>query len=111
MKISGNSTPIQMDGYLKQIHQQQQQASSQQQANEGRITLHDKVELSPEARVVQQAAKALKQMPDVREEKVQNTKMQVDSGTYKVVGAQVATDMLRETFENDALLQKINTRA
>ena len=52
----------------------------------------------------------MKDAPDVRTEKVEQTKLEVDKGTYKVVGAQVATDMLRETFENNLILQKVNTR-
>jgi anti-sigma28 factor (negative regulator of flagellin synthesis) len=42
---------------------------------------------------------------------VEKVKMEVDKGTYKVVGAQVATDMLKESFENNMILQKVNTRA
>jgi hypothetical protein len=37
--------------------------------------------------------------------------MEVEKGTYKVAGAQVATDMLNETIENNIILQKVNTQA
>ena len=109
MKIDGTQKPVQMDAYLKQVGDQQQKADSQQ-VKAGQTTQYDKVDLSDRAREIQQASQTLKQMPDVREDKVQQVKMDVEKGTYKVVGSQVATDMLRESFENDLVLQKVNMR-
>lgn len=110
MKVSGSNTTVQLDAYLKQVQQQKQMSPGNDPAAARHTAQGDKVDLSSRAREVQQAAQALKQMPDIREEKVQQVKMEIDTGTYKLVGAQVATDMLRESFENNLILQKINTR-
>jgi flagellar biosynthesis anti-sigma factor FlgM len=110
MKVDANHSAVEYGGYLKQIRQQQQTADQQVQSSSGQSGGTDTVQLSERAREIQQAAQALKSMPDVRETKVEQTRLEVDKGTYKVVGAQVATDMLRETFENNLILQKVNTR-
>ncbi len=112
MKVGGENTPIQLDAYQKQanqLHQQDSEAKQSLAAQQG--VGQDKVQLSARALEVQQSAQALKEMPDVDEEKVQKVKMDVESGTYKVSGVKVATDMLKETFENNLILQKVNTRA
>ena len=112
MKITGQNTPIQMDAYLKQVRQQQQNNVYQQQANAGPVkSAGDKVQLSDHAREIQQAASTLKAMPDVREDKVQQTKMDIEKGTYNVSGEKTAQGMLHEGFENDLILKKINVHA
>jgi anti-sigma28 factor (negative regulator of flagellin synthesis) len=37
--------------------------------------------------------------------------MDIEKGTYKVNAGQVATDMLREAFENNKIMKRIDTRA
>lgn len=113
MKITGQNTPIQLNAYLNQVRQQQQNNVYQQQVGSGQAkgTGSDKVQLSERAREIQQAASALKAMPNVREEKVQHVKMDIDQGTYRVSGPKAARGMLRESFENDLILRKINLRA
>ena len=110
MKIDGNPGAIEYSGYLNKVRQQQQASDQQVQSKGVPSGGTDTVHLSDRAREIQQASQALKGKPDVQEAKVAQTRLDVDSGTYKVVGAQVATDMLRETFENNLILQKINTR-
>ena len=112
MKITGQNAPTQMNAYLKQVRQQQQNSVYQRQTNGGQATgTSDKVQLSDRAREIQQAASTLKAMPDIREEKVQQVKMDIDKGTYQVSGRKAAQGMLRESFENDLILSKINVRA
>jgi len=110
MKVDTNQGAIEYSGYLRQIQQQQQAPEQKAQAKAAQAGGGDTVQLSDRAREIQKAAQAVKEAPDVRMEKVEQTKLEVDKGTYKVVGAQVATDMLRETFENNLILQKVNTR-
>jgi len=110
MKVDANQGAIEYSGYLKQVRQQQQAPEQQVQSKAGQAGGADTVQLSDRAREIQQAAQAVKEAPDVREAKVEQTRMEVEKGTYKVVGAQVATDMLRETFENNLILQKVNKR-
>jgi flagellar biosynthesis anti-sigma factor FlgM len=110
MKVNSNNPSIELNAYVKQVRQQQKTADAAQPAGKPAQENGDKVNLSSRAREVQQASETLKSMSDVRTEKVEKVKMEVDKGTYKVVGAQVATDMLKESFENNLILQKVNTR-
>ena len=109
MKVSGKNPPVHLEAYLNQIRQQQ--LSMNQQRETAQAASSDKVELSERAREVQLAAQALKAMPEIREEKVQQVRLQVEEGTYKVSGSRIATEMLRESFENNTILNKIDTRA
>ena len=110
MKVNSNNPSIELNAYVKQVRQQQKMADTAQPAAQPAQENGDKVNLSSRAREVQQASEMLKSMPDVRTEKVEKAKMEVDKGTYKVAGAQVATNMLKESFENNMILQKVNTR-
>lgn len=111
MKVTQNTTPIQLDAYLKQMQQQRQQQAEVQPSGMGGAGTTDKVELSAQARRIQQTAQALGSATDVRDEKVRQVKMDIEQGTYQVNGGQIATDMLKEAFENNKVLQKIDTRA
>ncbi|MEJ2038410.1 MAG: flagellar biosynthesis anti-sigma factor FlgM [Desulfosarcinaceae bacterium] len=111
MKITGQNTPLQLDAYLKQVRQQQQNNLEQQGSAGQAGRANDTVQLSNRAREVQQAASALKAMPDVRQDKVQQVKMDIDKGTYQVSGQKTAQGMLQESLENDFILRKINIRA
>jgi flagellar biosynthesis anti-sigma factor FlgM len=108
MNINSNSPAIHLNAYVSQVRQQQQTAeSATAQATTGQA---DTVNLSDQAREAQKAVQSLQNTSDVRTDKVEKVKMEVDKGTYKVVGAQVATDMLRESLENNLVLQKVNSR-
>jgi flagellar biosynthesis anti-sigma factor FlgM len=110
MKVSDQNSPIQLNAYIRQA-QQQKQPNDSKAITAGRSTTTDQVELSDQAKKIQQAVQQVQDGSDIRQDKVQQIKMEVDKGTYKVVGAQVATDMLNETIENNIILQKVNTKA
>lgn len=110
MKVSDQNAPIQLDAYIRQAQQKKQpddvKASAAQKPGAA-----DKVELSEQAKQIQQATQSVNSGSDVREDKVQEIKMEVEKGTYKVSGARVASAMLNETIENNVILQKISTKA
>ena len=110
MKINGDQTTIQLDAYLKKIQSNKVQSYQSQgaPANRGK---GDHVELSDKAKAMQQTAQMLNAAEKERTERVEQVKMEIEKGTYQVVGAKVATDMLKEAFQNETLLNKINTRA
>lgn len=58
----------------------------------------EKVDLSTMARDIQKAKVEVSKLPDVREEKVQEIKAQVDKGTYNVSGEQIANKMVGESI-------------
>lgn len=110
MRVSDQNTPIQLDAYIRQS-QQKKQPDEAKAPGAQRMGTSDKVELSEQAKQVQQATQSVNNDTEVREDKVRQIKMDVEKGTYKVSGAQVATDMLHETIENNVILQKISTKA
>ena len=56
----------------------------------------DKVEISSEARDFQAVLNAIKLTPDIREEKVNEIKKKIDSGTYNISGRDVVEKLIRE---------------
>ena len=58
------------------------------------------VSLSSTAKDIQLAEKAIERLPDVREEKVQELKSQIETGNYNVNGEKIAGKMLGEAFLN-----------
>lgn len=111
MKVTQNSTPIQLDAYVKQIQKENTRQAGTAQSNTVQSGKTDTVQLSAQARQVQQTALVQGVSADIREEKVRQVKMEIESGTYKVDANQVASDMLQETFENNGILNQIDTWA
>jgi negative regulator of flagellin synthesis FlgM len=110
MKIDGTNTTIQIDAYMRQARQSQQEAVSQENIG-AQAPKSDKVQISQTAVEAQKAVQLLKETPDVREDKVREIKLQIETGRYAVSTEKVADRMLKEGFENDLILKKIDTRA
>jgi negative regulator of flagellin synthesis FlgM len=109
MRVNGENPSIVSAFYQNQISTRQSRTDSKSGHSATKVA-GDKVQLSARAREVQEAAGALADLPDVREKKVQQVKMEIESGTYRVVGSKIAMDMLRETFQNDMALGQIDMR-
>lgn len=62
------------------------------------VTSEEKVNLSTTARDIQQLQEAIRQLPEIREDKVQELKNRIDAGKYNVNGAKVAESMVRESL-------------
>ncbi len=60
----------------------------------------DKLEISATAKHFQTALKAAKDSPDIRTEKVEKIKAQIESGTYNVSAEEVAKKMMAEIFNH-----------
>jgi negative regulator of flagellin synthesis FlgM len=73
-------------------------ASSDKPAANTAAKPEEKVDLSTMAKNIQQAKNALSKLPDVREEKVQEIKSQVEKGTYNVSGEKIAGKMVEESI-------------
>lgn len=110
MKVNGDQTAIQLDAYLKNIQAKKAQASNKQNQAPVQNSV-DQVNLSGKARAMQQAAHELSNAEGRIAGRVQQVKMEIDKGTYKVDGAKVANDMLKESIENGQVFNKIDMRA
>ncbi|MEN6468055.1 MAG: flagellar biosynthesis anti-sigma factor FlgM [Smithella sp.] len=73
-------------------------AGVDKQAGSAAVKPEETVDLSTMAKDIQQAKVEVSKVPDVREEKVQQIKAQVDKGTYNVSGAEIANKMVGESL-------------
>ncbi|PKN77287.1 MAG: flagellar biosynthesis anti-sigma factor FlgM [Deltaproteobacteria bacterium HGW-Deltaproteobacteria-10] len=73
-------------------------ANTEKQATYATTKTEEKVDLSTQAKDIQLAKNALSQLSDVREQKVQEIKSQVDNGKYNVSGEKIAGKMVEESI-------------
>jgi negative regulator of flagellin synthesis FlgM len=64
----------------------------------GSPTPEEKVDLSTKAKDIQGLKSAITNLPDVREEKVQELKNRIESGKYNVSGEKIAEKMVGESL-------------
>ena len=60
--------------------------------------------LYSKAKEIRELAKVIKDLPDIREEKVAELKKQIDQGTYKVDEEKIAFKMIKEFILDEILL-------
>ena len=110
MKIPGRSTTIQLDSYVQKINQIHRKETTEKH-NEGQLPGGDRVNLSSHAKEAQQAFKTLKAMPEIRQDKVSDVKTQMETGSYQVDSEKTSEELLRETFENNSVMSKLDIMA
>jgi negative regulator of flagellin synthesis FlgM len=91
------------DATLQMIQQYQKTEKVEDRASEkaaaaNNLVPEEKVNLSTTAKDVQNLKNAISKLPDVREEKVQALKDQVEKGTYRVDADKVAEKMVGESL-------------
>lgn len=64
----------------------------------GSAAPEEKVDLSTKARDIQNLKSAIANLPDVREEKVQELKNRIEGGKYNVSGEKIAEKMVGESL-------------
>ena len=58
----------------------------------------ERVDLSSKAKDIQKIKQVLEQIPEIREEKVQELKRQIESGSYAINSGRIADKMLGESL-------------
>src|SRR5512136_450278 len=91
------------DATLQMIQQYQKTEKVEDRASEkagaaNNLVPEEKVNLSTTAKDVQNLSSAISKLPDVREEKVQALKDQIEKGTYKVDAEKTAEKMVGESL-------------
>lgn len=61
----------------------------------------DRVSLSPQARELIEARRALEAIPDVREDKVAEIRERIAAGTYRIDAEAIADKMIRDAFPDE----------
>jgi negative regulator of flagellin synthesis FlgM len=62
------------------------------------VAPEEKVDLSTRSKDLLQIKKAVSQLPEIREEKIQELKTQIEQGTYKINGDKIAEKMIGESL-------------
>ena len=85
-----------------QLVQQYQRADGTRQETEKQVngfkSPEEKVDLSTKARDIQQLKDAVSELPEVREEKVQELQERIEKGAYDVSGEKIAEKMVGESI-------------
>jgi len=102
MKITDNNSSLNIQNYVSNVKDNKKIDGSTKQGSPQTVK-EDKVVLSPKAKEVQEATKMIKELPDIREDKVAKLKEQVDQGTYRVDGKKIAFKMLKESILDELL--------
>lgn len=98
MEIS-DKNPVQINSYVNQV--QQNSAKSEAPDEKGRVASgEDSVDLSQSAKDLKLAQAALRELPDIRSEKVSRLKQQIDDGAYEIKPEKIAGKMIEESLLN-----------
>jgi len=92
--------PIDTDAYVNHINDKQKPEITSDKAA-SQVAKTDKVEISEAAKEIQEVRKQLDNTPDVRTEKVEQLKNQIENGTYEIKSEEIAEKMLKESLFND----------
>lgn len=92
MKVTG------VNQIMSAYHAQTSPAKKTEKSNATQGT--DTFSLSPAAKDIQVARQALAQVPDIRQDKVDQIKAQLESGTYHVTGKEVAEKLFQRREES-----------
>ncbi|MFZ0241861.1 MAG: flagellar biosynthesis anti-sigma factor FlgM [Desulfobacterales bacterium] len=93
--------PNQLNPYINQVQQNSQTIETENEKSRPPATGTDSVDLSRNARGLREAQQALHDLPDIRQEKVDALKRQVENGTYDVQPDKIAARMMKEALTND----------
>ena len=100
MEITGKKPLGSYDRFVNHIEQNKRTETSQAKKDKA-VFEDDKVELSPQAKQIQEAKKLIKGIPEVEQHKIDAVKERIENGTYRVDGQKIATNMLRESLINE----------
>ena len=97
MKIDDKIPPIRIDAYIQQT-QDKPGRKAPESRNPDPAAKGDTVKLSQTVKDVLKAKDQLKSIPDVREDKVEEVRNQINTGTYKIDGKKIAFNMIRDSL-------------
>ncbi len=102
MKITDNNSSLNIRNYVNNVQDNKKIDGSGKEGSSQTVK-EDKVVLSPKAKEVQEATKLIKELPDIREEKIAKLKEEIDQGTYRIDGKKIAFKMLKESILDELL--------
>lgn len=84
---------------LNKVSQMYSNNATNRVAKSNKVAAKDTVEISKQAKELQVAKNAVKQSPDIRQEKVEAIKRQMATGTYDVSNKEVASKIVDSIFD------------
>ena len=100
MEITPNDNTINIDAYVNNINDKQKAENTSDKA-ETNVAKTDTVNISDAAKEIQEVRKELDNIPEVRAEKVEQLKNQIENGTYEIKSEEIAEKMLKDSLLND----------
>ena len=100
MEITPNDNTINIDSYVNNIDDKQKAENTSDKA-EKNVAKTDTVNISDAAKEIQEVRKELDNIPEVRAEKVEQLKNQIENGTYEIKSEEIAEKMLKDSLLND----------
>ena len=100
MEITPNDNTINIDAYVNNIDDKQKTEKTPEKA-ENTAAKTDTVNISDAAKEIQEVRKELDNIPEVRAEKVEQLKNQIENGTYEIKSEEIAEKMLKDSLLND----------
>jgi negative regulator of flagellin synthesis FlgM len=97
MEITGKGPGVHIEAYISNVKDKGSLPALEPVSATPSIQ-PDRVELSPQAKEIQEAKRLLEEMPEIRAEKVSQLQAAVKNGTYEVKGDQVAIKMIRQSL-------------
>ena len=102
MKITENSTFVNLDAYARQIDGNKKGNGSNNKITEGQLK-DDEVKFSPIAKKICEAKRTLDSLPDIREQKIAQIKIQIQDKSYQMDEKNIASMMIKESLLNEIL--------
>lgn len=100
MEINPNDNTINIDAYVNNISDKQKTENTSDKTNKN-VVKTDTVNISDAAKEIQEVRKELDKIPDVRADKVEQLKNQIENGTYEIKSEEIAEKMLKDSLLND----------
>ena len=104
MDIKTTGSPVNLNPYANQVNKQSDKPEAQELDQTQAAAKKDEVTLSGKTPEVARARKALEEVPDVNQEKVNEIKNQIENGTYQMDPGRIAGALM-----NDLLVGQISS--
>jgi negative regulator of flagellin synthesis FlgM len=101
MDISTKNQAVSLERYINQVQLKQRVEPADEKPAGQQGIKTDTVHLSETAKLVHDAQKQIREIPDVRQDKVSEIKRMIADGTYQVKPDAVADKMIHESLLND----------
>jgi len=98
MKIGSGRSVVNLEAYIRNARNSAGVKPPPTQEQDKSIQQTERVKLSTTAKELKRAREVVEATPEIREDKVEQFKKEIEAGTYKVKGYEVAGKMLRESL-------------